>query len=142
MGLDTTHDAWHGAYSAFTRWRNGVAKAAGYQIVEVVASYGMTYPQPAIDWDSIRPENYEGAWAATPEDPLVVLIAHSDCDGVIHPEQAGPLADRLEGLLPALDAQGEGGGHISRDGGYRTVTERFIAGLRAAVEAGEDVEFH
>lgn len=21
MGLDTSHDCWHGAYSAFTRWR-------------------------------------------------------------------------------------------------------------------------
>jgi hypothetical protein len=24
MGLDTTHDAWHGAYSAFMRWREKV----------------------------------------------------------------------------------------------------------------------
>jgi len=29
MGLDTTHGCWHGAYSAFHRWRAGLANAAG-----------------------------------------------------------------------------------------------------------------
>ena len=32
MGLDTTHDCFHGAYSAFSRWRNAVAEAAGYMV--------------------------------------------------------------------------------------------------------------
>jgi len=26
MGLDTSHDAWHGAYSAFMRWRTEIAR--------------------------------------------------------------------------------------------------------------------
>jgi hypothetical protein len=30
MGLDTTHDCWHGAYSAFMRWRRKLAEVAGY----------------------------------------------------------------------------------------------------------------
>ena len=29
MGLDTSHGCWHGAYSAFTRWRTVLAQAAG-----------------------------------------------------------------------------------------------------------------
>ena len=29
MGLDTSHGAWHGAYSAFMRWREMVAEVAG-----------------------------------------------------------------------------------------------------------------
>lgn len=140
MGLDTSHDAWHGAYGAFTRWRNAVTVAAGYEIVDEVGDYGVTHPTPKIDWDSILPHNYDGEWPTPPSDPLIVLIAHSDCDGVIHPEQAGPLADRLEELLPLLDE--DGGGHLARMGGHRGATVQFIQGLRAAVEAGEDLDFH
>ena len=29
MGLDTTHDAWSGPYTAFDRWRRWVAKQEG-----------------------------------------------------------------------------------------------------------------
>lgn len=131
MGLDTSHDAWHGSYSAFARWRDTVAKAAGYQLVKVTES---PFDQVLIDWGSLDEENIQGEWSDTPTDPLIVLIAHSDCDGVIHPEQAKPLADRLEALLPALD-----------DDGVSNVaerTEQFIRGLRAAVEAREDLDFH
>lgn len=32
MGLDTTHDAWHGAYSSFGDWRNQLAELAGYEV--------------------------------------------------------------------------------------------------------------
>lgn len=37
MGLDVSHDAWHGAYSAFTRWRNCLAEDAGYPLNMVTA---------------------------------------------------------------------------------------------------------
>jgi len=30
MGLDLTHGCWHGAYSAFMRWRQKIAELAGY----------------------------------------------------------------------------------------------------------------
>lgn len=30
MGLDTSHDCWRGAYSAFNRWRRALAEAAAY----------------------------------------------------------------------------------------------------------------
>jgi hypothetical protein len=32
MGLDTTHDCWHGSYGGFNRWRNAIAAAAGYTL--------------------------------------------------------------------------------------------------------------
>jgi hypothetical protein len=71
-------------------------------------------------------------------DPLIVLLAHSDCEGEIQEDFCGPLADRLEELLPLLGEE-DGGGHI---GSYTTKTEQFIRGLRAAAEAGEPVGFH
>lgn len=113
------------SYTAFDHWRTAIAKAAGYRA-------GVD-----LDWDHISDANIQGEWAETPTDPLLVLLAHSDCDGVIHPEQAGPLADRLAELLPML-LEGSGGGHI---GDWREATQEFIDGLRRAVAAGEAVEF-
>lgn len=140
MGLDTSHGCWHGAYSAFNRWRNRIAEAAGYEVAEIRQPGDLTsYAAPTvlIDWGHVEDKNYGGEWDETPTDPLIVLIAHSDCDGYIYPAQAGPLADRLEELLPLLP-DGEGGGHI---GNWRDKTQQFIAGLRLAVAAGEAVKF-
>jgi hypothetical protein len=137
MGLDVSHDAWHGAYSAFSRWRNAVAEAAGYSLE---TSDGLTYPR--LDWDSLPDATLEGIWEEEPEDPLLVLLAHSDCDGDIFPAQAGPLADRLEELLPEIAKQHDADwGHITRDGGMVAVTQRFIDGLRLAQLVGEPLRF-
>lgn len=135
MGLDTSHGCWHGAYSAFFRWRNELAKAAGYAFRKEEF-----YDVPAIDWSRFPPKCLEGDWTGVeaPTDALLYLIVHSDCDGVIRPEQAVPLADRLEELLPKMPT-GNGGGHI---GDWRAKTQAFIDGLRAAAAAGESVDFH
>lgn len=139
MGLDTSHDCWHGAYSAFTRWRHELAKAAGYAVCKVKYDDGMTQDMIMLDWGRIgrdNPGHPLGEWNTTVDDPLLYLFMHQDCEGVIHPAQAAPLADRLEELLPLLE--GDGGGHI---GIYRDKTQKFIDGLRKAVAAGEDVDF-
>ena len=137
MGLETSHNCWHGAYSAFSRWRNKLAEVAGYSFSK--KGDPPIYDVPDLDWGHLPPRWAEGEWGSHVEkDPLVYLLAHSDCEGVIHPAQAKPLADRLDELLPKLPDD-SGGGHIWN---WRQVTERFIKGLRAAVEAGEDVDFH
>jgi hypothetical protein len=141
MGLDTSHDCFHGAYSAFTRWRNEVAKAAGYWVVPVKwPDMGYETESVLLEWHRYEDRNFKGEWDDMPADPLILLIVHSDADGEIKPEHCVPLADRLEGLLPKLD--GEGAGHIAARGGFRGVTEKFIAGLRKAAAAGEPVYFH
>src|SRR5699024_4550241 len=126
MGLhayteETRTEAWYGAYSAFGRWQDTLAAAAEVQ----------------IDWGHITNDNLVGKWEATPSDPLVVLIAHSDCDGEIHPDQAGPLADRLEDLLPQLPSRPDSG-HI---GDWAATTQKFIAALRESAESGQKVMF-
>jgi hypothetical protein len=136
MGLDTSHDAWHGAYGAFTRWRNKLAEVAGYTITKGDDGY----ESADIDWDVYPIQRYDGDWDdawVKPADPLIYLIVHSDCDGVIHPREAALLADRLEELVPLLP-DGEAPGHVRH---WRNTTTQFMAGLRAAVAAGEDVEF-
>lgn len=152
MGLDTTHDCWHGAYSAFTRWRNKLAEAAGYYVEPGhVASYSKPEipdefigPTVALDWGHVTETNLEGKWEAIPHnihgeaDPLLILLAHRDESGWIFTRDCGPLADRLEELLPQLSIE-LNQGHI---GDWREKTRKFIDGLRAADAAGEDVEFH
>lgn len=142
MGLDTSHGCWHGAYGAFSRWRNQLALSAGYELMhptpEEIAEGALPSSQYAvIEWSGIVEKNFMGEWDRTPPDPLIVLFAHSDCDGVIHPAQGRLLADRLEELLPKLP-EGEAPGHIRN---WRDKTQAFIDGLREAAAEGEDVEF-
>lgn len=160
MGLDTSHDCWHGAYSAFMRWRQEIAKVAGIPLMLMDGFYGTddAPSQEALKWMAPRdggPEcnDYRGPaifhwvgkvtqwlpikWEILTPRPLLVLLNHSDCDGEIAASDCGPLADDLESLLPLL--KGDGGGHI---GSYREKTQQFIDGLRRAAAANEPVDFH
>ena len=130
MGLDTPHDCWHGPYSSFNRWRNRVAQAAGYPVGTPDGDY-MT--QVLLDYSPYTHENYFGKWEIAPAEPMIVLICHSDCDGYIYPEHAGPLADRLKELLPLL--QGED------DVWFLEKTKQFIKGLKKASKRNQKVEF-
>ena len=114
MGLDTTHECWHGSYSSFGRWRAKVCEVAGYGEIRARVGFG-----GGIEW----PAN----------DPLVVLLSHSDCDGEISTEDCLGIADRLEELMPALRDAG---------GDYAEDAQQWINGLRDAVAGGESVEFH
>jgi hypothetical protein len=100
-----------------------------------------------LEWGSIEETigtDLFGEWPEIPcrhdgtPDPLIILIAHSDCEGEIQSKYCGPLADRLEELLPKLEGE-DGGGHI---GSYVEKTQQFIKGLRLASKRGEKVGFH
>ena len=148
MGAWVSHGAWSGSYSSFNRWRTQVASAAGYWVLPIPKfSEGESgdsrltwhYPFIIIDWGHIEPKQLQGEWDETPADPLMVLIAHSDCSGVLYPEQAVPLADRLEELLSVVENEGE---EIRGVMNAKSLTEKFIRGLRLAVEKNEFLEFN
>lgn len=143
MGLDTTHNCWHGPYGAFTRFRNELARAAGYTVrpltLEESMELGIGGDHVEIDWDVFKLKNYFGEWDAPPgDDPLLYLLVHSDCEGVIHPEQGVQIAERLEQLADLVSDEIA----PSRGQRMREKTLQFARGLREAAEAGEDVEFH
>lgn len=142
MGLDTSHDAWHGAYSAFGNWRHEIAVAAGIiqkdESLFPRADFTREPKESPLDWDKLDAmTDCYGVWHTEPEDPIWYLLNHSDCEGVIQHKHLLPLADRLQELVPLVDTQ---------DWQYtewqESRTQRFVDGLRAAYEAGEDLDFH
>ncbi len=63
MGLDTSHDCWHGAYSAFGRWRRAIAEAAGYYVWPVEYENGITCPTIMLEWHRYRQDKeLMGEW--------------------------------------------------------------------------------
>lgn len=144
MGLDVTHDCWHGAYSAFMRWRRKLAEVAGLPPLDLMEGFYpglvdyLKYVDPSFQYaiDEWR-KSLPIKWDALKPDVLHLLLHHSDCDGDIPPEICSPLADRLEQLVPLLPDTIDGG-HI---GNWQEKTERFISGLRLAASKNEAVEF-
>jgi len=129
MGLDTSHNCWHGAYSAFNRFRHAIAEAVGIPL-DSMEGYEPMFPTPEEE----RSESV--SWARYEHDPICILLNHSDCDGEIANEHCLALAARIEEISPKLRESGEG--HIPD---YRAAALQFAKGLRDAAEAGEDVEF-
>ena len=117
MGLDTTHDCWHGPYSMFMEWRRQLHR----------------YTAP--DQTRTLEEAWDAGDYADQSKPINVLMQHSDCDGEIEAEMCGPLADALQELVDRMPARG-------MYDNARPATERFITGLRKAAEAGEAVHFY
>lgn len=145
MGLDTTHDCWHGSYGTFSRWRTEIAKAAGIPL-GMMAGHWEDQDDPNFPfW--VKVESYWQReyrqflpiqWIHFESDPICYLLHHSDCDGELSWEICGELANRLEGLIPQL-SEANYHGHMDN---WKNKTMLFVTGLRTAFEAKENVEFH
>jgi len=130
MGLFISHGAWpRGTYSAFNRFREVLCEVTGGSWPK---SSGIA---PVMTWywgPNYSPETHPGLFA---------LLSHSDCDGDIAPDLCTHLANELEALLPLLDGQGEGVGHIADRGGYGGIARDLIAGGRDAAAHNEYLYF-
>lgn len=152
MGLDTSHDCWHGAYSGFREFREFVGRAAGlpYRLITDPDAYDNGQCTLDIDWD-IYPEGaLYGRWRraapvwqqkgdiyGTPtQDDVLYLLVHSDCNGELRCGYLPKLKARLEEIEPEYERLTAGKPYLQ--GRLR----RFINGLEAAIEAGEHVDFH
>ena len=153
MGLDISHDAWHGAYSAFMWWRTKLAEIAGLPPLELMEGFyseDVFSMNPIIRLEafSIGNETVKSIiaelkkslpirWSVLRSDVLYELLYHSDSDGEISWQIAGKLAKRLRELLPLLPDE-DAGGHI---GNWREKTEQFIKGCEEAYKKKEKLEF-
>lgn len=119
MGLDTTHDAWHGPYSSFNEWREALCEALGFDLRSMRGFGGDG------DWEPIKLR----------DGFIVDLLNHSDCDGSISWSACFHIAKKLLEIYPKIhDDVGAFGN------GWATI--RFAAGCLNAFNAQEDIEFH
>jgi len=116
MGLDTSHDAWHGPYSSFNRFRHEIAEAIGVNL-----------------------DSFEGYGGNVPFDELKRgvrwLLDHSDCDGHITPKRCKLIADDLNEIIPLLPDEIE-------PFCVRAQAERFRNGCLKAYKKNEKLDFH
>lgn len=134
MGLDISHDAFHGAYSAFNRFRRFVLQSIGGSFPP--------HEDKSLDKDSwywetdfSDPKDYPG---------LCEFLSHSDCDGEINPETCKVIAEEFESILPYIEKLAETEpchGHLLGNGGYVEVVKQFIKGCKKAYENNEPLEF-
>ena len=158
MGLDTSHDCWHGPYSAFNRWRTAIAKLAGFPPLKIMDGHYdpdlyKNSPPVTGNWaEDVLIYNYwiKGLLPLKWEDlgdvgdgRLVYFLTHPDHEGEILLWQAKIIVEALTDLL-ALPSPYEGRADASPKAdydGFKPATERFIQGLKKAIEAGESVKF-
>tara|TARA_R110000851_G_scaffold98468_2_gene213107 strand:+ start:123 stop:497 length:375 start_codon:yes stop_codon:yes gene_type:complete len=123
MGLNTTHNAFHGSYGGFNRMRQDIAKV-----------WGGSYPPH-------RDDNLDDKFVYFPEkideqSGMAIFMRHSDCDGEISPQDCKKVADELAKLLPKLE-------QYIDDTPYSTHAKvsQFIEGCRLAYKLKEPLEF-
>ena len=153
MGLDLTHGAWNGSYSAFGRWRIEIARVAGLPPLDLMEGFyedkGSYSPFALLDFAFPKGDELEmGAlrriitqlpikWESLKPNALHILISHSDCDGYINWRDCKKIADELTKLLDKLSDENVGG-HI---GNYKDKTKTFIDGLMNAYNKKEKLLF-
>lgn len=81
MGLDFSHCNARWAYSGFNRFRNRVAVQIGFP-----------------EYENIKTTD-DPKFSKIKDDPIVYLLAHSDCDGELSPTQCIELAPRLREII-------------------------------------------
>ena len=114
MGLDTTHGCWHGPYSSFNRFRERLAKEAGYDLNEY-DGYGGHKDLTTIDH------------------PLMPLFNHSDCDGILTVEESFSLVKGLNLIIQnTIDHPLDN---------FKQQCIEFRDGCLLAIQHNEEVEF-
>jgi len=137
MGLNTTHDAFHGAYSAFNNLRRFILKSIGGSFPP---HEDKTLKEDHWYWFVDREKKY----GKDSHPGLYEFFSHSDCDGYIEPDTCLLVAQDLESIMPyirKLAKTEECYGHLLGRGGYIQATQYFIDGCRLAHERGERLEF-
>lgn len=167
MGLDMTHDCWHGPFSAFHRWRREVARLAGFPPLDIMEDfYGELL---GLEYEKAHPPRTSGSWEQdglvmaywrdgrlplkwadlgdhVGDQRLIPLLRHSDCDGEIAPDEAATIAAGLQALVDHCQRRRVYAGRPESEpradyDGFWPATRRFIDGLWRASAANEVVEF-
>jgi hypothetical protein len=119
MGLDTSHNCWHGPYSSFNRFRKSLATQIGIDLDEYIG-YGEkgTKDLTTIEHD-IQP-----------------LLNHSDCDGKLTVKEARQIAKGLNNILENFNDK------IQADYNFKENIIQFRDGCLDAVSKKQKIDFH
>ncbi len=118
MGLDTTHNCWHGPYSSFNRFRFSLAKQIGIDLNEYDGyDKGGTKILTDIKHD------------------LMPLFNHSDCDGELSVEESTQISKGLTQVLENFNEE------IKADFDFKEKIMQFKTGLLDAITKNEIVYF-
>lgn len=118
MGLDTTHDCWHGPYSLFNRFRFSLA----FQIGINLNDYKGYNENGTKDLESI-------------EHDLMPLFNHSDCDGLLTVKESERIIKGLNNVLENFNHK------IESDYNFKDSIIRFRNGCIDAVSKKQEIEF-
>ncbi len=153
MGLDITHDCYHGGFHTFNYWRIWLAKQIGLPLDMMQGHTG--YYVTTEEVDAIRKQlgadcyneplhsgyqvlrhmqDCKGISWQSISDPLKILLDHSDCDGCIRWHNAGKIALRL--LL--IIRQSKDDPDYSQ---WYETTKRFALGCCQAYQQRENILF-
>ena len=119
MGLDTTHNCWHGSCTSFNTFRRKLAQMVGVDLYSHIG-YGGDLSE-------------EHLMQASNE--LFPLLNHSDCDGLLSPQECSLVAKGLTKILLEIDKNPD------PDLYFKDKVKMFRDGCLLAVEREENVEF-
>ena len=114
MGLDTTHNCWHGPYSHFNNFRRWVAKQIG------------------LNLDSMEGFGGDISFDIT-NHPIKPLLEHSDCDGELTPDECRSIIEGAEIILNKIDP--------AEWKDWEVKLKAFANGCKKAIENNENVKF-
>jgi hypothetical protein len=148
MGLDTSHDAWHGSYSSFNNWRTWIAEQIGIPLQLMDGFYSeennpfalldCKYPNgDELEMRSIRriSKLFPLKWDSFKKTPLHILLYHSDCDGYINWYDCNKIAKELKVVLSKIKKD-------EANGWLYIATELFINGCELAYNKKEKLIFN
>ena len=104
MGLIITNNSFQGHYSDYGNFRRHLSTLVGIGDLSDYSGFGGEKQFPSTD-----------------DEPLVLLIDHSDCDGDLSAEECGKVAKRLTEILDLID-----------DSYFTEVAKKMISGFSDA----------
>jgi hypothetical protein len=119
MGLDTSRNCFHGAYSRFNRFRYSLGRQIGIELDEYIG-----YGEKGTKWlESI-------------EHDIQPLLNHSDCDGKLTVQEAKQIANGLNSILDNFNDK------IEADYDFKEQIIQFRDGCLDAISRNEEIDFH
>jgi hypothetical protein len=126
MGLDTSHNAWHGPYSSFNRFRYWLAEKAGINLNEYL---GYGHASATKELTSI-------------DHKLMPLFNHSDCEGELTPLECKQIAEGIDEVLKNISKEEIEHPENTYSFSNYNKAKQFRDGCVLAHSLNENIDFH